>query len=133
MKAPSAANKRCLLHIFANDTLPESPRDWTVKLASFHAIIDPLCQWTDSSSSAGRAPPPAVGAWATLLADQVKRAKAHLDDALSATGAPATDHIQQLLELSWLQLDALHAVRRGWKSDSHLAVQNLTHTAPVVP
>lgn len=125
MKSPSAANKRCLLQAFEDDTTPQWPQDWAAQLASSRKILEPLCQSSDSSSGAERAPPPAVAAWAVLLADQIKRAKALLDRALTGTGAASTGVLQPLLELSWLQLDALHAVRRGWKSDAFLAVGSI--------
>lgn len=130
MKSPSTAQKCRLLRVYESDD-SEALGDWGSSLSSVRAILEIVSLANDTPSRSSNAkrnptpkpPPPAVIAWATLLADLVKRAKAALSTALSDDGPGSTsESTQHLLELAWLQLDALHAMQQGWKDDAFFAV-----------
>lgn len=130
MKSPSTAQKCRLLRVYESDD-SEALGDWGSSLSSVRAILEIASLANDTPSRSSNAkrnptpkpPPPAVIAWATILADLVKRAKAALSTALSDDGPGSTsESIQHLLELAWLQFDALHAVQQGWKDDAFFAV-----------
>ena len=134
MRAPSAAHKCCLLRVYASDGSSEVLQDWASSLSSVRRILEPLSIEIENlparSISGKRNPAPkptaAVIAWATLLADLVKRAKASLGNYLSSIGPEASsDSVQHLLELAWMQLDALQAVQNGWKGEAFFGVRTV--------
>lgn len=141
MKTPSTAQKCRLLRVYESDD-SEALGDWGSSLSSVQAILETVSLANDRPSRSSNAkrnptqkpPPPAVIAWATLLADLVKRAKAALGTVLNDDGPESTsESIQHLLELAWLQLDALHAVQQGWKDDAFFAVCTDTLVASQSP
>ena len=131
MKPLTAAEKRCLLQAVDHPFLQDASTKQAGMVSQALAVLRAVCSSPPEAGAvarrgggSGRAARVSAAAWADLLVDLIKRARDALDRALAATGDAVSDVLQQVLELSWAHLDALAAVRCGWKADAFLAVRS---------
>ena len=144
MKLPSAAQKRCLLQAVDAPPGQDASTDQAAVVSQALAILHGVCSAPPghgvappdsatrggSSGRAGRVS--GLAAWADLLVELIRRGKDALDRALSASDDAAGGAVQQVIKLSWASLDALSAVRAGWKADAFLAVRSRRKSSPAL-